>query len=426
MKNLKFLIALIVFGLLLNPTIAPAQTVGLNTQADTIKFDKGSFETVIKRNFDRRVMGYQVILLKKGQIVSELADGLARNPADGNVKMTVNTPANIGSTVKFFGGTALLQKFQKNNEMDAWLDKEVYKYFPQIWQDEMHFSIKQIKFRDLLQHKGGFIHNDPDPSIKVYFDYLRKGVTSDQTQTYAYGKRNYANANITTIGYVLAAINNPLLLNMVNKKIADKNLKANDPEIQALLGQSFENYMKAKIFSQINPAISPSCDAPNEYPKKNIVYAKMYNLPTTATAGGEYSSKTNGGACHAAGGWYITGRELAAYVANYAASDEIVTTATRDLMFDDDAAQERLVWSMIEPDGSLLKNFGWNTSPYMGGDHPVGTSKAHATIVKLPNDYYAVGIINSDILNNQGQAGGSRLLTQNIIEAFKAGVAANF
>ncbi|HEY0050751.1 MAG TPA: serine hydrolase [Pyrinomonadaceae bacterium] len=418
MKNLKVLIALVVVGLLLNPTIAPAQT--------EIRFDKGNFETAIRRNFNGRVMGYQVILLKKGQIVSEMADGLARNPADGNVKMTVDTPANIGSTAKFFGGTALLQIFQKTNEMDSWLGKEVYKFFPKVWQDEMDDSIKQIRFRDLLQHEGGFIHNDPDPTIKVYFDYLRKGVTSDQSQTYAYGKRNYANANITTIGYVLAAVNNPLFLNMVNKKIADQNLKANDPAIEALLGQGFENYMKAKIFSQINPAISPSCDAPNEYPKKNIVYAKMYALPTTATPGAEFSSKAKIGACHAAGGWYVTGRELATYVANYAASDEIVTKPTRDLMFDDDDAKERLVWSMVEPDGSLLKNFGWNTSPYMGGDHPVGSSKAHATIVKLPNDYYAVGIINSDILNTQGQPGGSRLLTQNIIEAFKAAVAANF
>lgn len=170
----------------------------------------------------------------------------------------------------------------------------------------------------------------------------------------------------------------------------------------------------------------PSCDAPAEYPKKNVVYAKMYNLPTTATSGGEYSSKSSDGACHAAGGWYVTARELAAYVANFAASDEIVVQSTRDLMFDDDAPDNQLVWSMNAPDTNLLKNFDWNTTPYMGGDHPIDTFKAHATILKLPNDYYAVGIVNSDILNDQGQAGGSGLLTLNIIEAFNAGVAANF
>jgi hypothetical protein len=148
----------------------------------------------------------------------------------------------------------------------------------------------------------------------------------------------------------------------------------------------------------------------------------MYSLPSTVTAGGEYTSKKNDGACHAAGGWYMSGRELAAYVANFAATDEIVNQTTRDLMFNDDAPQDQLVWSMNIPDGNLLKNFGWNISPYMGGDH----GGAHATIVKLPNDYYAVGIVNSGILNDKGQVGGSYLLTLNIIEAFNAGVAANF
>ncbi|MDQ2746450.1 MAG: hypothetical protein M3T96_04225 [Acidobacteriota bacterium] len=92
------------------------------------------------------------------------------------------------------------------------------------------------------------------------------------------------------------------------------------------------------------------------------------------------------------------------------------------MMFDDDAPQDRLLWSFNIPDAALLKNFGWKTSPYMGGDH----GGAHATIVKLPNDYYAVGIVNSNVLNDKGQAGGSYVLTQKIIEAFDAGVAANF
>lgn len=429
MKNIKVIITLFILGLLLNPTFALAQG-GMKLEDKTLKFDKAKFEAEIKNNFDGRAMGYQVILLKKGQIVSEIADGLARNAADGNVKMTVNTPANIGSTAKFFGGTALLQKFQKPNGigggMNSWLNETVYQYFPKIWQDNMHASIKQIKFKDLLQHEGGFIHNDPDPNIKVYFDYLKKGVSSDQSQAFALGKRNYANANITTIGYLLVAVNNKPFLNLLNKKIADEKLAADDPKIQSYLGEAFENYMRATIFNRITPGITPSCDAPNEYAKKNIAYAKMYNLPTTTTKGGEYSSKTNDGACHAAGGWYITGRDLAAYVANFAATDKIVIESTRDLMFDNDAAANRLVWSMTANDGNLLNNFGWNTSPYMGGDHPIGTSKAHATIVKLPNDYYAVGIVNSDILNDGGQPGGSGLLTLNIIEAFNAGVAANF
>ena len=108
-------------------------------------------------------------------------------------------------------------------------------------------------------------------------------------------------------------------------------------------------------------------------------------------------------------------------MANFSATETIVSAATRDLMFNDDAPQNRLVWSMETEDKTLLKNFQWNSSPYMGGDWG-----GHATIVQLPNDYYAVGITNSGILNDQGVVGGSGLLTRNIIEAFNMGVDANF
>ena len=420
MKNLKVLIALFIVGLLLlNPTIVPANP--------EIKFDKAIYEREIKRRFDStKVMGYQIILLKKEQFISELADGLARNAADGSVKMTLDTPGNIGSTAKFFAGTALLQKLQMKGDLEMQLNQYAYKYFPKIWQDNMHESIKKIRFGDLLRHEGGFIHSDPDPNIKVYFDYLKKGVSLKPTTEYAYGKRNYANANITTIGYVLAAVDDPEFLMKINKKIAFEKLAADDPKIQAYLGLAFENYMEANIFSKIKPAISPSCDATNEYPKKNIIYAKMYEFPTTQTAGAEFTSKKNGGMCHSAGGWYITGRELASYAANFAGTDLIVNQSTRDLMFNDDAANDRLLWSMTRNNPTLLKNFGWNTSPFMGGDHSIGKSSAHATIVQLPGDYYAVGIVNSDIMNDKGEFGGSNLLTWNIIEAFNAGVAANF
>lgn len=224
-----------VFGLLLNPTFALAQMGGVKLGEKPFQFDKVKFTNEIYKKFDSKAMGYQVILLKKGQIVEEVADGWARNVEDGYVKMTINTPANIGSTVKFFAGTALLQKLQQQKYgagINSRLNEAAYQYFPKIWQDNIHQSIKQITLKDLLQHKGGFIHNDPDPSLKVYFDYLKKGVSSDKTQPYAYGKRKYANANITAIGYLLAAVDNPDFLSNINKLIAFKKLKPEDPYIQ--------------------------------------------------------------------------------------------------------------------------------------------------------------------------------------------------
>lgn len=428
MKNIKILITLIIFGLLLNPIASLAQTGGMKLGGNSIKFDKAKYEAEVKKAFDGNAMGYQVILLKNGQIVSELAGGYARNVTDGIVKMTVNTPANIGSTAKFFGGTALLHEFQKpsgiGGGMESWLSEPIYKYFPVVWQKNMDASIKQITFRDLLQHKSGFIQSDKD--AKVYFDYLSKGVSNDKTQDFYYGKSKYANANITSVGYLLPIVDNPDVLKKLNQLIAAKNLKPDDVWIQTYLGNMFEAYMEGKIFNSTKPAIHPSCDPTNEYPAKNITYANTYSVANDVFKGTTYSSKKDNltKACHAAGGWYVSGRELAAYVANFAATETIVSNATREKMFDDNAPQNRLLWSFTANDSFLAKNFKWNSTPYMGGDH----GGSHGTILMLPDDYYAVGIVNSDVspANKVGQNGGSNMLTRNMMEAFKVGVAGNF
>jgi len=429
MKNIKVIITLLVLVLLSMPTFALAQAGGMNMGGNTLKFDKAKFDGQVKSDFEGKVTGYQVVLIKDGKIVSEIAGGYATNAVDGNNKMTVNTPANIGSTAKFFGGTALLHEFQRTSGigggMDSWLSEKIYNYFPVVWKQNMDESIKQISFKDLLEHRSGFIHGDKEVTGS-FFNYLAKGVSSDKTKDFYYGKRNYANANITMVGYLLPMVADKDFLNKLNKIIIEKKLKADDMFIQTYLGNAFESYIKTNYFSKITPAISPSCDARNEYPKKNIIFAKSYNIWNEITPGADYSSKADNPskACHAAGGWYVTGRELAAYAANFAATDNIVSAATRKKMFDDEKPDNRLLWSFARGNTILKTKLDWKSSPYMGGDH----GGAHATIVMLPNGYYAVGIVNSNIspVNKGDDYGNSHHLTANIIKAFEAGIAANF
>jgi hypothetical protein len=80
-------------------------------------------------------------------------------------------------------------------------------------------------------------------------------------------------------------------------------------------------------------------------------------------------------------------------------------------MFDDDNANEMLVWSFTTSNKWATDNFQMQAIPYMGGDH----NSAHATIVKLPGGYHAVGIVNSDEM-------GSGTITNNIVSAFQASV----
>jgi hypothetical protein len=110
-------------------------------------------------------------------------------------------------------------------------------------------------------------------------------------------------------------------------------------------------------------------------------------------------------------------------VANFAVG-KLVSIETRDKMFDDDDPNNQLGWSKSISDPFLKEKLKWDASPYSGGTH----GKAYATILMLPNKYYAVALINSDIAAVQpgDEDGGSRELTIALLEAYKAGIAGNF
>ncbi len=209
----------------------------------------------------------------------------------------------------------------------------------------------------------------------------------------------------------------------LNMEVAKKNLKADDLYITQRLGNEFEKYMRGKMFEKITPKIYPSCDAPNDYPKQNKPYAMAYDIWNDIGKGFEWSERVGNGSCHAQGGWYLSGRELAAFVANFAATETIVPNEVRAMMFSDKTG-DRLVWSNASGDSFVKEKFGMNFMPWMGGDQ----DGYHATIVMLPDNYYAVGIINSDVtpVKQGDEYGNSGELTRNIMNAFDAGVADNF
>src|SRR5688572_11567773 len=80
---------------------ARAEEIGTNPQ---FSFDKAAYEKAMRQTFDGKVMGYATVLIKNGQVASEVAGGRGRNTVDGDVKMTTTIPAHIGSTIKFVSG----------------------------------------------------------------------------------------------------------------------------------------------------------------------------------------------------------------------------------------------------------------------------------------------------------------------------------
>ena len=140
-------------------------------QTKQITLNKVAFNQSLSGAIGPKVMGYQYVLIKDGQLVTEKAGGLAQTAKDnGPLNMTTRTPLNIGSLQKFVTGTTLINMMEnptkwspgQNMNLKNRLDSPIWGQFPNIWVDLIPGptvqcpQIRCIKYRQLLQHRSGF------------------------------------------------------------------------------------------------------------------------------------------------------------------------------------------------------------------------------------------------------------------------------
>jgi CubicO group peptidase (beta-lactamase class C family) len=425
-KLSPLLLALAAAGL--HPLVPAAHAQPDFGNVPPLEFDKSAYERRLHQAFRGQAKGYAAVLIRNGRVVSEVSGGLARNHADGRLEMTTTIPVNVGSTIKFTAGVALLHLFEsqdktinpKGHSVEEWLDQRVYTYFPRVWRDEMHPSIKKIKFSHLLKHKTGFRSLEDEDlgedSVNKMFDYLRKGVPESDFERPNGPERKYANANIQLLTYLIPMIADPSLMAKVDQEVARNKWSAEGLELHRRMADAFVAYMHGKIYGKITPAIRPSCNPTVEFPKRNQPWAFEYQSAQDATKGRTNDGHEVSGHCAAQGGWYIQARELAAFVANFEATNTLVSESTRRAMFDDDNADEMLVWSKVISDALIRQKFRYSSLPYMGGTNNSGDNHgSRATLLALPNGYYGIGAINSTDLSSNG-------ITRRLLRAFKTGI----
>ena len=111
MKLTKFSAILLLTALMLSTvsrSMAQVPRGPQGMQTKTITLDKTAFNQSLSGAVGPKVMGYQYVLIKDGQLVAEKAGGLAQTSKDnGPLQMTTRTPINLGSLQKFITGTAL-------------------------------------------------------------------------------------------------------------------------------------------------------------------------------------------------------------------------------------------------------------------------------------------------------------------------------
>lgn len=305
--------------------------------------NKAKYETAIKTLIGDKVKGYQAVLVKGGKPVSDLAGGIARNAIDGQMDMSSSTPQDIGSLQKFITGVAMLNLMVKksqwgpsrDNSLTQGLDTRIYTLFPQVWLDNIGpVGVRDITIRKLLQHRSGF--DDQFGGERTMMGFIKDGWNTAQ-----WDNREYSNINFVATGYLLPIYEHGQIKNDLNNLTSGQVPIMADSNARERLGQRMNEIFYERMFNKMAQPIKPSCDAPVEM-KNTLAYG--YTSRTDEGKGKTWSQRKTSGHCAGQGGYYMSARDLANFVAHVHNTDIILNQEARDLML---AKANRLttVWS---------------------------------------------------------------------------------
>ena len=374
--------------------------------------DRKAFEDSLHAAVAPNVMGYTFLLIKDGRVVTEGAGGLARNAADGEMKMTTSTPQNMGSLFKFITGVTVLHLLDRapagsaggNNSFQTRLDAPVKLLYPQLWNAGIKTpTIRNITFRHLLQHRSGF-RGCSTPL----------GCFGKPYNTTLLGVRKYENINFQLLGFLIPLYTNPELnqgLNAVAKTVPEDE---GDHHIQMVLSDRMDRFLHQTMFPLAPGKISASCDAENEY---RATGAYGYVSKSDTGKGIITSRKAGGKPCVGSGGYWMSIRDFGAFVAAALHSDRMLSQQARLEMYRTGMpADDRLVWSFTTSDPWISDKFKMSTIIWSNGIQPYdGGQSFNTVLLRLPLNYELMVFVNSGgmSVNSLASAG---------LKAFRAGM----
>ncbi|MEO6391977.1 MAG: serine hydrolase, partial [Pyrinomonadaceae bacterium] len=308
-------IATLLFSL---ANISPAQ---FGTKQITFKPDV--FDQNLTAAVAPNVMAYQYVLIKDGKIVTEGANGQARTAADNGGKvltMTTSTPQNIGSLAKFLSGTAMLNLMEKpayaspdaGKTLQQRLDRPFLSIAPTVWSTKAKAGAKSITFRQLLQHRSGF--PNAYQKNRNYLGFLQDGFDPSRL-----GVRDYNNINFAFNGYLIALYDDPPMAAQFDNNISYQKMNEVDGDtyVRGVMGKIMHQLMKDRIWDKMTPKILPTCDS-----KKDLKTTGAYGYASkSAMSGGVMDSMIEQqGHCGGHGGYFMSARDFANYVAHFSST----------------------------------------------------------------------------------------------------------
>lgn len=125
--------------------------------------------------------------------------GLARKPANGVLSWNEQVPMHVASTSKFITAMALAAVFERRGLS---LDTPIVDFLPQYWNPGA--NIQKITFRQVLDHRSGFVGGVPNNAGPVFFVSARAAVEAGVSNGPA--GRDYENSNFTLLRILLPIV----------------------------------------------------------------------------------------------------------------------------------------------------------------------------------------------------------------------------
>ena len=397
------------------PTAGAAATQDMATDRQPT-LDRNALEQSLHAALAPNVMGYSFLLIKDGRVAAEGAGGLARNAADGEMKMTTRTPQNLGSLFKFITGVTVLHLLDRppggsaggNNSLETRLDAPVALLYPQLWNSAIKWpTIRTITFRHLLQHRSGF--RDCSTPLSCFGKSYNNSLL---------GVREYENINFQLLGFLIPLYTYPEIIPALNAETKTVSEEEGDKHIQLVLSDRMDRFITQEMFSLAPGKISASCDAQNEY-KATGAYG--YISKSDKGNGIITSRKASGKPCVGSGGYWMSIRDFGAFAAAALHSDRMLSEQARLAMYRTGmSADDRLVWSFTTADSWIDEKFKMPTIIWSNGIQPYDGGQGFSTVLlRLPLNYELMVFVNSKDMNTNALAVAG-------LKAFRAGMEANF
>lgn len=346
------------------------------------QFNAVLFEEAVNKKMKGLFKGYAIAIADKDGIKASCAGGWAQDPKDGNLRMNGKIPSCIGSVTKMISTAALLNLVEANPGIK--LDDQIFSKLPKKWQQKYKGTkVECLSYRQLLQHRSGF----------------RKGTDTDNLDSMASqpkgcpysASRSYNNSNISLLRYLITALAYPQEVAGIEKKL--ENLSFNDYSTQANIDYSFpyERYVKKHILEKGLTPITASCrPEPELMPKVAKGYSDRNDTKGQLTnTAADHEAKGNH--CAPQGSWYLSAEMLVHFGRTLLYSNNYLTGTTRNMLFKQNAIDDRLGWSSFETHDAFGKETGQSEWPW----HDGAQNGYFALLMQLPNGYVGSVLVNS-------------------------------